>query len=167
MRLPLLYTLSWPERIYCSEITWPRLDLTKLVQSISIVAMSHAYLVLFHYTEFGWSNVLRKEHISNRLYNNSYPIIEFPLLIKLIYIKCDEPFNKVIIGILCKMLNLLTQLRLKCKSLRYGSLTFQAPDTVKFPSVNLCYAAGRAGGTMTGVISAANEKAVEMFVEEK
>jgi len=33
--------------------------------------------------------------------------------------------------------------------------------------VNLCYAAGRAGGTMTGVLSAANEKAVELFVEEK
>ncbi|CAL0305999.1 unnamed protein product [Lupinus luteus] len=78
MRLPLLYTLSWPERIYCSEITWPRLDLSK-----------------------------------------------------------------------------------------YGSLTFQAPDNVKFPSVNLCYAAGRAGGTMTGVLSAANEKAVELFVDEK
>jgi 1-deoxy-D-xylulose 5-phosphate reductoisomerase len=31
MRLPILYTLSWPERVYCSEITWPRLDLCKLV----------------------------------------------------------------------------------------------------------------------------------------
>ncbi|KAL0335731.1 UNVERIFIED_CONTAM: 1-deoxy-D-xylulose 5-phosphate reductoisomerase, chloroplastic [Sesamum radiatum] len=29
------------------------------------------------------------------------------------------------------------------------------------------YAAGRAGGTMTGVLSAANEKAVEMFIDEK
>lgn len=29
MRLPILYTLSWPERVYCSEITWPRLDLCK------------------------------------------------------------------------------------------------------------------------------------------
>ncbi|CAK9164266.1 unnamed protein product [Ilex paraguariensis] len=29
MRLPILYTLSWPDRIYCSEITWPRLDLCK------------------------------------------------------------------------------------------------------------------------------------------
>jgi 1-deoxy-D-xylulose-5-phosphate reductoisomerase len=52
-------------------------------------------------------------------------------------------------------------------SIRYGSLTFMAPDTAKFPSVNLCYSAGRAGGTMTGVLSAANEKAVEMFVDEK
>ncbi|GAY47390.1 hypothetical protein CUMW_104220 [Citrus unshiu] len=78
MRIPLLYTMSWPERIYCSEVTWPPLDLAKL-----------------------------------------------------------------------------------------GSLTFMAPDTAKFPSVNLCYAAGRAGGTMTGVLSAANEKAVELFVNGK
>ncbi|KAK8938529.1 hypothetical protein KSP39_PZI010856 [Platanthera zijinensis] len=78
MRLPILYTMSWPERIYCSEITWPRLDLCKL-----------------------------------------------------------------------------------------GSLTFKAPDNVKYPSMNLAYAAGRAGGTMTGVLSAANEKAVEMFIDEK
>ncbi|KAL9439202.1 hypothetical protein AB3S75_024791 [Citrus x aurantiifolia] len=70
--------MSWPERIYCSEVTWPPLDLAKL-----------------------------------------------------------------------------------------GSLTFMAPDTAKFPSVNLCYAAGRAGGTMTGVLSAANEKAVELFVDGK
>ncbi|KAH9776156.1 1-deoxy-D-xylulose 5-phosphate reductoisomerase [Citrus sinensis] len=48
-----------------------------------------------------------------------------------------------------------------------GSLTFVAPDTAKYPSVNLAYAAGRAGGTMTGVLSAANEKAVEMFIDEK
>ncbi|KAH9720209.1 1-deoxy-D-xylulose 5-phosphate reductoisomerase [Citrus sinensis] len=78
MRIPLLYTMSWPERIYCSEVTWPPLDLAKL-----------------------------------------------------------------------------------------GSLTFMAPDTAKFPSVTLCYAAGRAGGTMTGVLSAANEKAVELFVDGK
>ncbi|KAF3782012.1 1-deoxy-D-xylulose 5-phosphate reductoisomerase [Nymphaea thermarum] len=78
MRLPILYTLSWPDRIYCSEITWPRLDLCKL-----------------------------------------------------------------------------------------GSLTFKAPDNVKYPSMDLAYAAGRAGGTMTGVLSAANEKAVEMFIDER
>ncbi|RVX18659.1 1-deoxy-D-xylulose 5-phosphate reductoisomerase, chloroplastic [Vitis vinifera] len=78
MRLPILYTLSWPDRIYCSEITWPRLDLCKL-----------------------------------------------------------------------------------------GSLTFKTPDNVKYPSMDLAYAAGRAGGTMTGVLSAANEKAVEMFIDEK
>jgi 1-deoxy-D-xylulose-5-phosphate reductoisomerase len=78
MRLPILYTLSWPDRVYCSEVTWPRLDLCKL-----------------------------------------------------------------------------------------GSLTFKAPDNIKYPSMNLAYAAGRSGGTMTGVLSAANEKAVEMFIDEK
>ncbi|KAI3981485.1 hypothetical protein MKX01_007412 [Papaver californicum] len=78
MRLPILYTLSWPDRVHCSEISWPRLDLCKL-----------------------------------------------------------------------------------------GSLTFKAPDNVKYPSMDLAYAAGRAGGTMTGVLSAANEKAVEMFIDEK
>ncbi|KAJ8449100.1 hypothetical protein Cgig2_004155 [Carnegiea gigantea] len=78
MRIPLLYTLSWPDRIYCSEVTWPRLDLAKL-----------------------------------------------------------------------------------------GKMTFRLPDKQKYPSIDLGYAAGRAGGTMTGVISAANEKAVEMFIEEK
>ncbi|CAN0890303.1 1-deoxy-D-xylulose 5-phosphate reductoisomerase, chloroplastic [Linum grandiflorum] len=78
MRLPILYTMSWPDRVPCSEVTWPRLDLCKL-----------------------------------------------------------------------------------------GSLTFRAPDNVKYPSMNLAYAAGRAGGTMTGVLSAANEKAVELFIDEK
>lgn len=77
MRLPILYTLSWPDRVYCSEITWPRLDLCKV------------------------------------------------------------------------------------------SLTFKSPDNVKYPSMDLAYAAGRAGGTMTGVLSAANEKAVEMFINEQ
>ncbi|KAL5723702.1 1-deoxy-D-xylulose-5-phosphate reductoisomerase [Ranunculus cassubicifolius] len=78
MRLPILYTMSWPDRVYCSEITWPRLDL--------------------------------------------------------------------------------------CKQ---GSLTFYAPDNVKYPSMHLAFSAGRAGGTMTGVLSAANEKAVELFIDEK
>ncbi|CAI0398631.1 unnamed protein product [Linum tenue] len=78
MRIPLLYTLSWPERVYCSEVTWERLDLCKI-----------------------------------------------------------------------------------------GTMTFKAPDYVKYPSMDLCYAAGRAGGTMTGVLSAANEKAVELFIDEK
>lgn len=78
MRIPLLYTLSWPDRIYCSEVTWPRLDLCQL-----------------------------------------------------------------------------------------GKLTFRAPDKRKYPSLDMGYAAGKAGGTMTCVISAANEKAVELFIEEK
>lgn len=78
MRLPILYTMSWPERMPTSEITWPRLDFIKM-----------------------------------------------------------------------------------------GNLTFKEPDRAKYPSMDLSYTAGRTGGTMTGVLSAANEQAVEMFIDEK
>ncbi|GAQ91298.1 1-deoxy-D-xylulose-5-phosphate reductoisomerase [Klebsormidium nitens] len=78
MRLPILYTLSWPERVPTSEQTWPRLDFIKM-----------------------------------------------------------------------------------------GDLTFRKPDHAKYPSMKLAYAAGRAGGTMTGVLSAANERAVELFLDER
>eukprot|EP01023_Acetabularia_acetabulum_P058770 TRINITY_DN698_c0_g1_i2.p1 TRINITY_DN698_c0_g1~~TRINITY_DN698_c0_g1_i2.p1 ORF type:complete len:491 (-),score=91.47 TRINITY_DN698_c0_g1_i2:528-1874(-) len=78
MRLPILYTMSWPERVSNSEQTWPRLDFIKM-----------------------------------------------------------------------------------------GDLTFKTPDHKKYPSIAMAYAAGRAGGTMTGVFSAANEKAVELFLKEK
>eukprot|EP00873_Tetraselmis_striata_P007962 jgi/Tetstr1/428226/TSEL_018266.t1 len=43
----------------------------------------------------------------------------------------------------------------------------RSPDTAKYPAMGLAYAAGRAGGTMTGVLSAANEQAVEMFLNEE
>lgn len=62
MRLPILYTLTWPERFEASEKTWPRLDFLKM-----------------------------------------------------------------------------------------GDLTFKEPDHAKYPAMELAYAAGRAGGTMTGV----------------
>ena len=78
MRLPILYTMSWPRRLDTSEQTWPRLDFIKM-----------------------------------------------------------------------------------------GDLTFRTPDEQKYPALKLAYAAGRAGGTMTGVFSAANEKAVELFLDEK
>lgn len=78
MRLPILYTMSWPARVNCSEATWPRLDFVKM-----------------------------------------------------------------------------------------GDLTFRTPDHAKYPSMKLAYSAGRAGGTMTGVLSAANEQAVEYFLDEK
>ncbi|WVZ71913.1 hypothetical protein U9M48_020442 [Paspalum notatum var. saurae] len=93
MRLPILYTLSWPDRIYCSEVTWPRLDLCKY----------SIFITLMLCLQYSW----------------------------------------------------------------LGSLTFKAPENAKFPSMNIAYAAGRAGGTMTGVLSAANEKAVELFLDEK
>ena len=75
MRLPLLYAISWPERIYTD---WPQLDLVKA-----------------------------------------------------------------------------------------GDLTFRDPDHDKYPCMDLAYAAGRAGGTMTAVLNAANEQAVALFLEEK
>ncbi len=48
-----------------------------------------------------------------------------------------------------------------------GTLTFREPDHAKYPCMDLAYAAGRAGGTMTAVLNAANEKAVELFLDEK
>ncbi|KAL0048673.1 hypothetical protein WJX82_008416 [Trebouxia sp. C0006] len=50
---------------------------------------------------------------------------------------------------------------------KMGDLTFKAPDDAKYPAMQLAYSAGRSGGTMTGVLSAANEQAVEMFLDEK
>eukprot|EP00569_Conticribra_weissflogii_P002000 CAMPEP_0171339972 /NCGR_PEP_ID=MMETSP0878-20121228/8271_1 /TAXON_ID=67004 /ORGANISM="Thalassiosira weissflogii, Strain CCMP1336" /LENGTH=492 /DNA_ID=CAMNT_0011841963 /DNA_START=114 /DNA_END=1592 /DNA_ORIENTATION=- len=47
-----------------------------------------------------------------------------------------------------------------------GSLTFQKPDTEKYPCISLAYEAGRMGGTMTAVLNAANEAANEMFRED-
>ena len=47
-----------------------------------------------------------------------------------------------------------------------GSLTFTKPDHEKYPCIRLAYEAGRAGGTMTAVLNAANEAANEMFRED-
>ncbi len=51
--------------------------------------------------------------------------------------------------------------------LELGSLSFTAPDTRRFPCLDLAYAAGRAGGTMPAVMNAANEVAVQQFLERK
>ncbi|MEM6349436.1 MAG: 1-deoxy-D-xylulose-5-phosphate reductoisomerase [Cyanobacteria bacterium P01_D01_bin.14] len=48
-----------------------------------------------------------------------------------------------------------------------GDLTFREPDHDKYPCMNLAYAAGRAGGTMTAVLNAANEQAVALFLDEQ
>jgi 1-deoxy-D-xylulose-5-phosphate reductoisomerase len=48
-----------------------------------------------------------------------------------------------------------------------GRLNFYKPDFKKFPSLNLAYQAGKIGGTMTAVLNAANESAVEMFLNKK
>jgi 1-deoxy-D-xylulose-5-phosphate reductoisomerase len=48
-----------------------------------------------------------------------------------------------------------------------GDLTFRVPDRVKYPCIELAYAAGRAGGSMPAVLNAANEQAVALFLAEK
>ena len=47
---------------------------------------------------------------------------------------------------------------------RVGSLDFEAPDTTTFRCLQLCYQAGRAGGTAPAWLSAANEVAVDAFL---
>lgn len=48
-----------------------------------------------------------------------------------------------------------------------GDLTFREPDRTKYPCMDLAYAAGRRGGTMPAVLNAANEQAVELFLNGK
>ena len=47
------------------------------------------------------------------------------------------------------------------------NLEFMFPDFDKFPGIQLAYQAGKQGGTMPAVLSAANELAVEAFLEGK
>ena len=48
-----------------------------------------------------------------------------------------------------------------------GSLDFAPVDHERFPAVGMAYAAGRAGGTATAVLNAANEEAVFAFLDER
>ena len=48
-----------------------------------------------------------------------------------------------------------------------GTLTFESPDPKWFPCLNLAYQALRVGGTMPAVLNAANEIAVQAFLEER
>jgi 1-deoxy-D-xylulose-5-phosphate reductoisomerase len=48
-----------------------------------------------------------------------------------------------------------------------GNLTFEKPDTDAFRCLSLGYTAGRAGGAAPAVYSAANEAAVDLFLNEK
>ena len=50
---------------------------------------------------------------------------------------------------------------------KLGNLTFEEPDTERFPSLKLARRAGDAGGTLPAVLNAANEVAVEAFVNRK
>ncbi len=48
-----------------------------------------------------------------------------------------------------------------------GALHFEAPDLEAFPCLQYAYEAGKIGGTMPAVLSAANEAAVQLFLAGK
>jgi 1-deoxy-D-xylulose-5-phosphate reductoisomerase len=48
-----------------------------------------------------------------------------------------------------------------------AALTFQSPDTQKFPCLKLAFQAAEAGETMPAVLNAANEIAVQAFLKQK
>lgn len=50
---------------------------------------------------------------------------------------------------------------------KVGSLTFEEPDVERFPALELARRAGEIGGTLPAVLNAANEIAVEAFVNRK
>ncbi len=50
---------------------------------------------------------------------------------------------------------------------KLSELTFEEPDTEKFPCLGLAYKALKIGGTMTAALNAANEIAVQAFLDDK
>jgi 1-deoxy-D-xylulose-5-phosphate reductoisomerase len=50
---------------------------------------------------------------------------------------------------------------------KIGTLTFEEPDVERFPAIELARRAGEMGGTLPAVLNAANEVAVEAFVNRK
>lgn len=50
---------------------------------------------------------------------------------------------------------------------KLGQITFEAPDFENFHGLSLAYQAGRLGGTMPTVFNAANERAVQKFLDRK
>ncbi len=57
--------------------------------------------------------------------------------------------------------------RVQTSLAKLGSLTFEEPDTERFPSLELARRAGEISGTLPAVLNAANEVAVEAFVNRK
>ncbi len=55
----------------------------------------------------------------------------------------------------------------KLDLLEIGSLNFRPFDTNRYPALDLCYQAGKTGGTMPAVLNAANEAAVSAFLKKK
>ena len=50
---------------------------------------------------------------------------------------------------------------------KFNSLTFEEPDFIKFPCLQLAYDALRSGKSYPAVLNAANEEAVSAFLNEK
>ena len=50
---------------------------------------------------------------------------------------------------------------------RLGALSFFSPDKEKFPALDIAYEALRLGGNMPCVMNAANEAAVEAFLQDR
>ncbi len=57
--------------------------------------------------------------------------------------------------------------RVQTNLAKLGSLTFEEPDVERFPSLNLARRAGETGGTLPAVLNAANEVAVEAYVNRR
>jgi 1-deoxy-D-xylulose-5-phosphate reductoisomerase len=57
--------------------------------------------------------------------------------------------------------------RVQTNFAKLGQLTFEEPDVERFPAIEFARRAGEIGGTMPAVLNAANEIAVEAFVNRK
>lgn len=57
--------------------------------------------------------------------------------------------------------------RVQTSLARLGSLTFEEPDPERFPALLLARRAGEVGGTLPAVLNAANEVAVDAFVNRR
>ena len=57
--------------------------------------------------------------------------------------------------------------RVQTNFAKLGQLTFEEPDVDRFPAIALARRAGEIGGTLPAVLNAANEVAVEAFVNRK
>src|SRR2546429_2439991 len=57
--------------------------------------------------------------------------------------------------------------RVQTNFAKIGCLTFEEPDTDRFPALHLARRAGEIGGTLPAVLNAANEVAVDAFINRK
>jgi 1-deoxy-D-xylulose-5-phosphate reductoisomerase len=57
--------------------------------------------------------------------------------------------------------------RVQTNLAKLGHLSFEEPDTERFPALNLARRAGEVGGTLPAVLNAANEAAVSLFIDHR